>query len=91
MFVGLSRLYERGRRNINLRVVGIWVFGLLSSAIMGMLIGDVLDGPQPPLRFSSGGVTNKNDGEIWGSYAGLFLFTCLRLWAVDGRRTPDGD
>ena len=47
-----------------LRTIAIWVFGLLGSAILGMLLGAYL----------------LEGGAGLGLIAGLALFTCLRLW-----------
>ncbi len=46
------------------RIIAIWVFGLLGAGIVGSLIGDAL----------------TYDGGVFGFLAGVFLFTCLRLW-----------
>ena len=51
-----------------MRTVGIWVFGLLASAIIGGVIGGVLDGPY------------SYDRGFLGVFAGMFTFACARLW-----------
>jgi hypothetical protein len=47
------------------RVVAIWIFGILACGIAGGLIGAQLD---------------YRDGGPWGFLAGAFAFSCLRLW-----------
>ena len=52
------------------RKIGIWVFGLLASAIIGALIGQKLD---------------YADGGAWGFLGGIFTFACIRLWLTPGQ------
>jgi hypothetical protein len=47
--------------------VGIWVFGLLASAIIGGLLGTLFD------------TSPTSNNWFFGFFAGLFAFTCLRL------------
>jgi uncharacterized protein YcfJ len=52
-----------------MRTFGIWVFGILASAIIGGLIGSRLD--------------DRSTGDletILGILAGVFTFACIRLW-----------
>ncbi len=46
------------------RIIAIWIFGLLGSGAIGSLIGE----------------TMQYDGAIIGFFAGVFSFTCIRLW-----------
>ena len=55
------------------RTVGIWVTGLLASAIIGFAIGAYFQRPNSP-----------SGGALWGMLAALGIFTCARLW-LDGR------
>jgi hypothetical protein len=52
-----------------MRTFGIWVFGILASAIIGGLIGSRLDDR------AAGGLET-----ILGILAGVFTFACIRLW-----------
>jgi hypothetical protein len=56
-----------------LRVVALWVFGLLASGIFGGMIGS---------RFGS----EYSDYGVWGFLCGVFAFACARLW-FGGSRT----
>jgi uncharacterized protein YcfJ len=52
-----------------MRTFGIWVFGILASAIIGGLIGSRMD--------------DRATGDletILGILAGVFTFACVRLW-----------
>jgi hypothetical protein len=50
------------------RTIGIWIFGVLASAIVGGLIGSRME------------PAYSNDWGLWGVLAGIFAFACLRLW-----------
>ena len=52
-----------------LRTIGIWVFGLLASALIGGMIAARLE-----TGFYSRG------SESWGAVAAMCAFACLRLW-----------
>jgi hypothetical protein len=55
-----------------MRTFGIWVFGILASAIIGGVIGSRLD---------------DNPGDlivIFGILAGVFTFVCIRLGLASG-------
>jgi hypothetical protein len=52
-----------------MRTVGIWVFGLVASAIIGFAIGAYF---QPP--------DSTSGGALWGVIAALGIFTCARFW-----------
>lgn len=60
-----------------MRTVGIWVSGLLASAIIGGLTGSVFNQP-----FST-------DMGVWGALAGMLAFTCVRLWLGQRSRISD--
>ncbi|MGY3034755.1 hypothetical protein ACVIIV_003925 [Bradyrhizobium sp. USDA 4354] len=62
------------RKGAAMRTFGIWVFGLLASAIFGGLIGD---------RLYTGIGT---DGGFFGILAGAFAFACMRLWLGQPRQ-----
>ena len=49
------------------RIIFIWIFGLLGSAIIGGIIGSRFD-------------TYGSDNALWGFIAGIFVFACARLW-----------
>jgi hypothetical protein len=51
-----------------MRTLGIWVFGLLASAIAGGLIGS---------KFDDG---YSSSSGFWGFLAGVLAFACVRLW-----------
>jgi hypothetical protein len=57
-----------------MRTFGIWVFGLLASAIVGGLVGD---------RLYTG---YGSDGGFFGVLAGMFAFACARLWLGQSRK-----
>jgi hypothetical protein len=48
------------------RSIGIWVFGLLASAIVGGILASRLTPPY------------ESDWGVWGALAGTFAFACLR-------------
>jgi hypothetical protein len=50
-----------------MRVVGILVFGLLASAIIGGLLADRLE-------------DGVGIGLYFGVFVGMFSFACIRLW-----------
>jgi hypothetical protein len=52
-----------------IRSIGIWVFGLLASAIVGGLAGLRVE-HDPPYSIDW----------LWGILAGMFTFACVRLW-----------
>ena len=52
-----------------LRTIGIWVFGLLASAIIGAMIGAFM-----------GALVDGDNWWFYGFWAGLFGFACIRLW-----------
>lgn len=56
-----------------LRLLGIWVFGLLASGIAGAILGNFLDS------------SYSNDGGFAGFFGGLFAFACIRLWLGERR------
>jgi hypothetical protein len=56
-----------------MRTFGIWIFGLLASAILGALIGSKL------------GSEYNNDSGFFGLLAGAFAFACIRLWLGQSR------
>ena len=71
-----------------MRTVGIWVSGLFASFIVGAFVGSIFDhaysgvpaiGP-PPLAF----MASFNANAVMGGIAGLFAFTCARLWLASG-------
>lgn len=47
------------------RIIAIWVFGILASAIFGGMIGDLLLQP---------------GGGLMGAVGGILAFACARLW-----------
>jgi len=49
------------------RAIGIWIFGLLASAIVGGIMGG---------KIPSG----YDDEAVSGALAGMFAFACIRLW-----------
>ena len=59
-----------------MRVIFIWIFGLLGSAIIGGIIGSRFD------------TSYGSDNALWGFIAGLFVFACARLWLVKRERKP---
>jgi hypothetical protein len=58
------------------RVAGIWISGLLGSAIVGSMVGT--------LFFNAFG-----DPSVLGGIAGALLFTCFRLWMREARADTD--
>jgi hypothetical protein len=59
-----------------MRTVGIWISGLLASAIAGAIIGETLaDVAEPEAPFAISGIV-----------VGALAFTCLRLWLAGRRR-----
>jgi hypothetical protein len=79
------------------RTIAIWVFGLLASAIVGDMAGTAwLPSPLPPW-------TSRPDNmlpgygygpfwltwNIWGMFAGMCAFTCLRLWLAAPRERKE--
>ncbi len=52
-----------------MRTFGIWVFGLLASAIVGAIIGSKFEDLVYP----------RSEG-FWGALAGMLAFACIRLW-----------
>jgi len=50
------------------RTFGIWLFGLLASAIIGGIVGTKLE------------IGYGSDGGFWGALAGMLAFACTRLW-----------
>ena len=54
-----------------IRTVGIWVLGLVASAIIGFAIGAYFQRPDGP-----------SGGALWCMIAALGIFTCARLWLV---------
>jgi hypothetical protein len=60
-----------------MRTFGIWVLGLLASAIAGGLVGDRL--------YTGGG----GDGGAYGILAGAFAFACARLWLGQRGEIPN--
>ena len=64
-----------------IRTIGIWLFGLLASGIVGGLIGAML-------------TPNHRNLQVWGEtrgvLAGLLAFTCLRLW-LDALRAKNSN
>jgi hypothetical protein len=54
----------------------IWLTGILASAIVGGLIGNLLD-PNP-----------YNGAGFWGGCAGILIFTCARLWLGQPKSNP---
>jgi hypothetical protein len=59
-----------------LRTIGIWISGLLASAIAGGFIGSTFDT-----------VYGDGHGTIAGAFAGLLAFTCARLWLAGEPRS----
>jgi hypothetical protein len=55
------------------RTVGIWVFGLLASAIVGGMVGSQ--------------VGYSSDNGFLGALAGMFAFACLRLWLAPSKNS----
>lgn len=55
-----------------MRLLAIWVFGVLASGTFGMLIGARLD------NMGAAGI-------IGGVLGGAFAFACARLWYDDSR------
>jgi hypothetical protein len=51
-----------------MRTFGIWVFGLLASAIIGAIVGSRFDDIVYPKDFG-----------VWGALAAMFAFACGRL------------
>jgi membrane associated rhomboid family serine protease len=51
-----------------MRIVAIWVFGLLASGIFGGIIGNFLSD------------SYSTDGAFFGFLGGVFAFACARLW-----------
>jgi hypothetical protein len=64
---------QRGRMG---RTIAIWVFGLLASAMVGGMIATRL---APPYA---------HDWDVWGAFAGIFTFICLRLWLAGPSAKP---
>jgi hypothetical protein len=60
-----------------MRTFGIWLFGLLASAIIGGLVGSAFNGPY-------GG-----DNGVWGALAIMLAFACVRLWLGQARKTSN--
>ena len=54
-----------------MRTFGIWVFGILASAIVGGIAGS---------RFEA--TSTSGTMVILGMLAGIFMLACLRLWSV---------
>jgi hypothetical protein len=52
------------------RTIGIWVFGLLASLIVGVVIGSYV-GP---------GGGDAGIGAVYGGLAAMSAFACARLW-----------
>jgi hypothetical protein len=52
-----------------MRTFGIWVFGLLASAIVGAIVGSHFDD-----------IVHPRDMGFWGALASMLGFACLRLW-----------
>lgn len=53
-----------------MRTFGIWLFGLLASALIAGALGSALDGPY------------SSDKSFWLAIGGMFAFSCFRLWAA---------
>ena len=62
------------RRAKFIRTVGIWVFGLVASAMIGFAIGAYFQLPDGP-----------SGGALWCMIAALGIFTCARLWLAPGK------
>ena len=56
------------RRAKFIRTLGIWVFALVASAVIGFAIGAYFQRPDGP-----------SGGALWGMIAALGIFTCARL------------
>lgn len=58
-----------------MRTFGIWLFGILASAIVGRIAGS---------RFET--VSTSGAMVLLGMLAGIFMFVCLRLWFGQARK-----
>ena len=66
-----------------MRTFGIWLFGILASAIIGGVIGGV----------AGSRLDDIGTGElmiILGMLAGVFSFACIRLWLTSRIDTGEG-
>lgn len=59
-----------------MRTFGIWLFGLLASAIVGGMVGN---------KMGSDGNVLGDPSAVFGMLAGMFAFACLRLWLGESR------
>lgn len=59
-----------------MRAVGIWVFGIFASGLIGGVIGS---------RLESG----YSDDSLPGFFAGVFAFACFRLWFTHGGKASN--
>lgn len=57
----------------SLRLVTLWVSGLIACGVTGGAIGDYIN-PNP-----------YAGGSVFGFLAGISAFTCARLWVNDAR------
>jgi hypothetical protein len=60
-----------------MRTLGIWVSGLLASALVGGLIGNKL------------GTDYSGDSAALGGIAGMCAFACVRLWLGQNRKNSN--
>jgi hypothetical protein len=63
-----------------MRTFGIWVFGLLASALFGGLLASLLD---------TNPYTSGPGNAPLGALAGMFAFACVRLWLGQSSKNPN--
>lgn len=60
-----------------MRTAGIWIFGLFGSGVLAGIIGDAI---------SPANLYGQSSGGLYGFIAGVFLFTCIRLWMGEAKK-----
>lgn len=59
-----------------MRTFFIWVFGLLGSGFLGLMLGSISD--------------PRGSGGAFAFFGGLTIFVCARLWLTAPKRPPAG-
>jgi hypothetical protein len=68
-----------------MRTLGIWLFGLPASGLIGGLLGSLID-----IAGGWGFNGTLGYGGFFGCFAGALSFGCLRLWLGEARARADG-
>jgi hypothetical protein len=69
------------RKEQKMRTAGIWICGLLASAIVGGIVGSRFD--------ETSSLYGGTIYWLWGILAGLLTFACVRLWTTTATTTQD--